>query len=43
MGLTYSSVIDADRDEVAGSLRDGRATLTLPGGLRWILFGREGT
>jgi ligand-binding SRPBCC domain-containing protein len=61
MGLTYSSVIDADRDEVfswhtrpgaitrlippwqpvrvlreAGSLRDGRATLTLPGGLRWV-------
>src|SRR6185312_13669448 len=57
MGLTYSSVIEADRDEVfswhtrpgaitrlippwqpvrvlreAGSLRDGRATLTLPGG-----------
>src|SRR5205085_948897 len=61
MGLTYSSVLDADRDEVfswhtrpgaitrlippwqpvrvlreAGSLRDGRATLTLPGGLRWV-------
>jgi ligand-binding SRPBCC domain-containing protein len=61
MGLTYSSVIDADRDEVfswhtgpgaitrlippwqplrvlreAGSLRDGRAILTLPGGLRWV-------
>ena len=61
MGLTYSSVIDADRDEVfswhtrpgaitrlippwqpvrvlreAGSLRDGRATLALPGGLRWV-------
>jgi ligand-binding SRPBCC domain-containing protein len=61
MGLTYSSVIDADRDEVfswhtrpgaitrlippwqpvrvlreAGSLRDGRATLSLPGGLRWV-------
>ena len=61
MGLTYSSVIDAGRDEVfswhtrpgaitrltppwqpvtvlreAGSLRDGRATLTLPGGLRWV-------
>jgi uncharacterized protein (TIGR01777 family) len=61
MGLTYSSVIDASRDEVfswhtrpgavtrllppwqpvrvlheAGSLRDGRATLTLPGGLRWV-------
>jgi uncharacterized protein (TIGR01777 family) len=61
MGLTYSSVIDAGRDEVfswhtrpgaitrltppwqpvrvlreAGSLRDGHATLTLPGGLRWV-------
>ena len=61
MGLTYSSVIDADRDEVfswhtrpgaitrltppwqpvtvlreAGSLRDGRAVLGLPGGLRWV-------
>ena len=61
MGLTYSSVVDADRDEVfswhtrpgaiarltppwqpvtvlreAGSLRDGRAILGLPGGLRWV-------
>ena len=64
MGLTYSSVIDPDRDEVfswhtrpgaitrlippwqpvrvlredigSGSLRDGRATLGLPGGLRWV-------
>ena len=61
MGLTYSSVVDADRDEVfswhtrpgaivrltppwqpvtvlreAGSLRDGRTTLGLPGGLRWV-------
>jgi uncharacterized protein len=61
MGLTYSSVVDAGRDEVfswhgrpgaitrltppwqpvtvlreAGSLRDGRATLGLPGGLRWV-------
>ena len=61
MGLTYSSVVDAGRDEVfswharpgaivrltppwqpvtvlreAGSLRDGRATLRLPGGLRWV-------
>jgi uncharacterized protein (TIGR01777 family) len=64
MGLTYSSVIDADRDEVfswhtrpgaitrlippwqpvtvlredtgSGSLRDGRAVLGLPGGLRWV-------
>jgi len=61
MGLTYSSVVNTDRDEVfawharpgavqrltppwlpvkvlseAGSLRDGRATLGLPGGLRWI-------
>ena len=61
MGLTYSSVIDAGRDEVfswhtrpgaitrltppwqpvtvlreAGSLRDGRAILSLPGGLRWV-------
>jgi ligand-binding SRPBCC domain-containing protein len=61
MGLMYSSVVDAGRDEVfswhtrpgaitrltppwqpvtvlrdAGSLRDGRATLTLPGGLRWV-------
>jgi len=61
MGLTYSSVVDAGRDEVfswhtrpgaiarltppwqpvtvlreAGSLRDGRAILGLPGGLRWV-------
>jgi uncharacterized protein (TIGR01777 family) len=61
MGLVYSSVIDAPRDEVfswhdrpgaferlsppwaplrlvseAGSLRDGRAELGLPGGLRWV-------
>ena len=61
MGLTYSSVVDAPRDEVfawhtrpgafnrlsppwsamrlvseATSLRDGRATLALPGGLRWV-------
>jgi uncharacterized protein (TIGR01777 family) len=61
MGMTYSSVIDAGRDEVfnwhtrpgaitrlippwqpvrvlreAGSLRDGRAILGLPGGLRWV-------
>jgi ligand-binding SRPBCC domain-containing protein len=61
MGLTYSSVVDADRDEVfswharpgaiarltppwqpvtvlgeAGSLRDGRAILGLPGGLRCV-------
>ena len=61
MGLTYSSVVDAARDEVfswhtrpgaitrltppwqpvrvlreAGSLRDGRAILGLPGGLRWV-------
>jgi len=61
MGLTYSSVVDAGRDEVfswharpgaivrltppwqpvtvlreAGSLRNGRATLRLPGGLRWV-------
>ncbi|MDP7736005.1 TIGR01777 family oxidoreductase [Mycobacterium paragordonae] len=61
MGLTYSSVIDAPRDEVfawhtrpgafarlsppwspmrlvseAESLKDGRAILGLPGGLRWV-------
>jgi len=61
MGLTYSSVVNADCDEVfswhsrsgavkrlappwlpvkvlreAGSLRDGRAMLGLPGGLRWV-------
>ncbi|OMC35217.1 TIGR01777 family protein [Mycobacterium sp. GA-1841] len=61
MGLVYSSVIDAPRDEVfawharpgaftrlsppwqplhleseAASLRDGRAELALPGGLRWV-------
>ncbi|QUR66833.1 TIGR01777 family oxidoreductase [Mycobacterium spongiae] len=61
MGLEYSSVIDAPRDEVfawhgrpgafhrlsppwqpmqlvseAASLKDGRATLALPGGLRWV-------
>jgi uncharacterized protein (TIGR01777 family) len=61
MGLTYSSVVNADCDEVfswhsrsgavrrltppwlpvrvlreAGSLRDGRAVLGLPGGLRWV-------
>jgi uncharacterized protein (TIGR01777 family) len=61
MGVTYSSVIDAPRDEVfawhtrpgafnrlsppwspmrlvseATSLKDGRATLALPGGLRWV-------
>jgi uncharacterized protein len=61
MGLAYSSVVDASRDEVfawharpgamtrlappwqpvrvlreAGSLRDGRAILGLPGGLRWV-------
>jgi ligand-binding SRPBCC domain-containing protein len=67
MGLTYSSVVDAGRDEVfswharpgaiirltppwqpvtvlreAGSLRDGRATLRLPGGLRWVADGRPG-
>lgn len=61
MGLTYSSVIDAPRDEVfawhtrpgafarlsppwspmrliseADSLKDGRAVLGLPGGLRWV-------
>jgi uncharacterized protein len=61
MGLTYSSVVNADQDEVfawhgrpgavkrltppwlpvrvlseAGSLRDGRAVLGLPGGVRWV-------
>jgi len=61
MGLTYSSVVDAPRDDVfawhsrpgafnrlsppwspmrlvseATSLKDGRATLALPGGLRWV-------
>lgn len=61
MGIEYSSVIDAPRDEVfawharpgaferlsppwqplrllteAASLKDGRATLALPGGLRWV-------
>jgi uncharacterized protein (TIGR01777 family) len=61
MGLTYSSVVDADLADVfcwharpgaiirltppwqpvrvlreAGSLRDGRAVLALPGGLRWV-------
>jgi uncharacterized protein len=61
MGLIYSSVIDAPRDEVfawhtrpgafnrlsppwqptrvvtqATSLKDGRSTLALPGGLRWV-------
>jgi uncharacterized protein (TIGR01777 family) len=61
MGLTYSSVVNADLDEVfawharpgamarltppwqrvrvlreARSLRDGRAVLGLPGGLRWV-------
>lgn len=61
MGLVYSSVLDAPRDEVfawharpgaflrlsppwqplrivseADSLRDGRAVLALPGGLRWV-------
>ncbi|QLL09043.1 TIGR01777 family oxidoreductase [Mycobacterium vicinigordonae] len=61
MGLTYSTVINAPRDEVfawhsrpgafarlsppwspmrlvaeAQSLKDGRATLRLPGGIRWI-------
>jgi uncharacterized protein (TIGR01777 family) len=61
MGLSYSSVVDAARDEVfawharpgaflrlsppwqpirvhteADSLRDGRAVLLLPGGLRWV-------
>jgi uncharacterized protein len=61
MGVVYSSVVDAPRDEVfawhtrpgafsrlsppwqpmrvvteASSLKDGRATLALPGGLRWV-------
>lgn len=61
MGLVFSSVVDAPRDEVfawhsrpgafnrlsppwgpmrlvseAASLKDGRATLALPGGLRWV-------
>ncbi|OBK15709.1 TIGR01777 family oxidoreductase [Mycobacterium asiaticum] len=61
MGINYSSVIDAPRDQVfawyarpgafnrlsppwspmrliseADSLEDGRATLALPGGLRWV-------
>jgi uncharacterized protein (TIGR01777 family) len=61
MGVQYSSVVDAPRDEVfawysrpgafdrlsppwgplrlvteADSLKDGRATLALPGGLRWV-------
>jgi uncharacterized protein len=61
MGLTYSSVVQAERDEVfswharsgavrrlappwlpvrvireAASLRDGRAVLGLPGGVRWV-------
>jgi uncharacterized protein (TIGR01777 family) len=61
MGVLYSSVVDAPRDEVfawhtrkgaftrlsppwsplrlvteTDSLRDGRATLALPGGLRWV-------
>lgn len=61
MGLEYSSVVEAPRDEVfawharpgafhrlsppwqpmrlvseAASLEDGRATLALPGGLRWV-------
>lgn len=61
MGLVYSSVVDAPREEVfawygrpgaflrlsppwspmrliaeAESLRDGRAVLALPGGLRWV-------
>lgn len=61
MGLVYSSVVDAPRDEIfawygrpgaflrlsppwqpirvvaeARSLQDGRATLALPGGLRWV-------
>jgi len=61
MGVTYSSVVDAPRDEVfawhsrpgafnrlsppwspmrlvseATSLKDGRARLALPGGLRWV-------
>jgi len=70
MGLTYSSVVDAGRDEVfawharpgaivrltppwqpvtvlredtgSGSLRDGRATLGLPGGLRWVAAHQPG-
>jgi uncharacterized protein (TIGR01777 family) len=67
MGLTYSSVVDASRDEVfswharpgaiarltapwqpvtvlreAGSLRDGRAILRLPGGLRWVAAHQPG-
>ena len=61
MGVTYSSVVDAPREEVfawhtrpgafnrlsppwspmrlvseATSIKDGRATLALPGGLRWV-------
>jgi uncharacterized protein (TIGR01777 family) len=61
MGVMYSSVVDAPRDDVfawharpgafnrlsppwspmrlvseASSLKDGRATLALPGGLRWV-------
>ncbi|MGB9307841.1 MAG: SRPBCC family protein, partial [Mycobacterium sp.] len=61
MGVEYSSVVDAPRDEVfawygrpgafnrlsppwspmrlvteAASLKDGQATLALPGGLRWV-------
>ena len=61
MGVSYSSVVDAPRDEVfawhtrpgaftrlsppwsplrlvteSDSLKDGRATLALPGGLRWV-------
>src|SRR6202044_2864472 len=61
VGLQYSSVVDASRDDVfawyarpgafarlsppwapmrlvteAGSLKDGRAELSLPGGLRWV-------
>ncbi len=61
MGVTYSSVVNAPRDDVfawysrpgafnrlsppwspmrlvseATSLKDGRATLALPGGLRWV-------
>ena len=61
MGVTYSSIVDAPRDDVfawhtrpgafnrpsppwlpmrlvseASSLRDGRAMLALPGGLRWV-------
>jgi uncharacterized protein (TIGR01777 family) len=61
MGVTYSSVVDAPREEVfawhtrpgafnrlsppwspmrlvseATSLKEGRATLALPGGLRWV-------